>query len=126
MASTRADEWRRLVRQWKKSGLSARRFAEQEGVAARTLAWWQWRFRSEHESAQRERERAKEAVRREALQPKAPVALVRVVAAAPSATSESPVELVFGDVLVRVRRGFHPETLGRVIDVLQGQEPRSC
>jgi transposase len=32
--------WRDAVSRWKRSGLSARAFAEDEGLSARTLSWW--------------------------------------------------------------------------------------
>lgn len=32
------------MREWKRSGLSAREFAEAIGVLPTTLAWWKWRL----------------------------------------------------------------------------------
>lgn len=32
--------WRATVARWRRSGLSAREFAAQEGVTERTLSWW--------------------------------------------------------------------------------------
>lgn len=49
-----AREWLRIVRAWKKSGLSAASFAATQGCAPRTLQWWSW----ELERRKRERERA--------------------------------------------------------------------
>ena len=130
MARRRASEWRRLVGQWQKSGLTARGFADEQGVAPTTLTWWRWRLRSEQRVGQQQRGRTKRAAGRDRSPRDAAVALVRVVAAEPAArtpvAAEPPVELVLGDVVVRVRRGFDAETLGRVIDVLEAEEPRSC
>jgi hypothetical protein len=46
MASRTAEEWRRLVGEWRASGLPGRSFAMARGVNAHTLAWWAWRLRS--------------------------------------------------------------------------------
>lgn len=127
MAAGRAEEWRWLVQRWEKSGLSARRFAEEHGVAPKTLVWWRWRLRGERQTAQHEEANAKQKRRGKRSREETPVAFVRVVAAEKAtqgaAESEPALELVLGHVLVRVRRGFDPETLGRVIDVL---ERRPC
>jgi transposase len=39
-----AGEWTRLVRAWKRSGLTAARFAASRGFSAQTLTWWRWRL----------------------------------------------------------------------------------
>jgi len=44
-------EWERVVRQWERSGLSAREFAARRGLVARTLVWWRWRLRRDGEAA---------------------------------------------------------------------------
>lgn len=41
-----AGEWTRLVRAWKRSGLTAARFAASQGVSAQSLTWWRWRLSS--------------------------------------------------------------------------------
>jgi hypothetical protein len=37
-------EWARLVRQWQRSGQTAREFGDAHGIRAGTLAWWKWRL----------------------------------------------------------------------------------
>jgi hypothetical protein len=37
-----AAEWARLVRAWKRSGLTATEFAASVAVAPRMLKWWTW------------------------------------------------------------------------------------
>lgn len=37
-------EWTRLVRQWQRSGQTAREFGDAHGIRAGTLAWWKWRL----------------------------------------------------------------------------------
>jgi transposase len=46
-----AAEWARLVRAWKRSGLSARKFAASASVAASTLTWWQWQLAQRRSAA---------------------------------------------------------------------------
>lgn len=46
MGATR-DRWARLVRRWRRSGRTARQFAESAGVNAGTLAYWAWRLKRE-------------------------------------------------------------------------------
>jgi transposase len=44
---TRRDRWAGLVRGWRRSGQTAREFAESAGVNAGTLAYWAWRLKLE-------------------------------------------------------------------------------
>src|SRR6266849_771144 len=37
--------WARRVRRWTRSGLTAERFARQEGVNPGTLSFWRWKLR---------------------------------------------------------------------------------
>jgi hypothetical protein len=41
------DEWTRLVKAWKASGLTAAQFAAQHGLKAKALSTWRWRLRTE-------------------------------------------------------------------------------
>lgn len=105
MARKTAAEWSKLVEKWRRSKLSAREFATREGVAPSTLAWWKWRLGTRTDrSAQ------------------IAVVPVEVVPVRAPRTAETPVEVVLGDVVVRVRTGFDAETLGRVLDVLEGDD----
>jgi hypothetical protein len=40
-----AKEWKRLVREWERSGLTAGAFASKRGLRRDTLVWWRWRLR---------------------------------------------------------------------------------
>lgn len=42
-----AEEWKRIISEWQRSGLSKREFARQADIHPGTLGWWQWRLRSE-------------------------------------------------------------------------------
>ncbi len=41
---TRREEWARRVRRWRRSGLTARDFADSIGVNRNTLTYWAWRL----------------------------------------------------------------------------------
>jgi transposase len=43
----RRDEWRQVVRGWKRSGLTAAKFAAEEGVNVQTLYSWKYRLARE-------------------------------------------------------------------------------
>ena len=40
-------EWVEIIKAWKDSGLTAAQFADEQGVAASSLAKWQWRLRKQ-------------------------------------------------------------------------------
>ena len=52
--------------------------------------------------------------------------LVELVAPEAAFASETPVELVLGDVVVRVRRGFDDETLRRLLAVFGSEDTAGC
>lgn len=101
-------EWASLIERWKRSGLTAKQFAERAGVSWRTLSWWKWRLGSGTASRG---------------VPSAGMEMVpvQVVASQPEApeAAETAVELVVDGIVVRVRRGFDDDTLARVLDVLE-------
>lgn len=47
-----AREWAQLVREWKRSGLTAGMFAEEHGLSACTLAWWRWKLARDRRAKQ--------------------------------------------------------------------------
>jgi transcriptional regulator with XRE-family HTH domain len=107
--STEADRGRRrrLVRQWRRSGLTAAEFAEAVGVSIRTLARW----RREVESPQRP------TVHRAAF-----VELVATPAAAApvDCVPVTPISLRFGDGFeLHLPPGFDADSLRRAVEVLQ-------
>ncbi|MGO9263997.1 MAG: IS66 family insertion sequence element accessory protein TnpA [Candidatus Binataceae bacterium] len=44
--SARAQEMRRVLAEWQRSGLRLREFGEQRGIALSTLRWWRRVFRA--------------------------------------------------------------------------------
>jgi hypothetical protein len=116
MAREPRAAWARRVERWRRSGLTAGRFAEQEGVNARTLVFWKWRLK---------RDRAAEV----AIGPRARgdkrVAFVEVVApraASSGETRSTPIEVVLPvGYRVRVAGGFERSALAEILDVLEAR-----
>ncbi len=126
MARGTADEWARRVERWKDSGLTAKEFAAESGVKASTLTFWNWKLSaaaratasSEGDSA---RERKQSAQAREATARKQ-AAKVSEVVELPIATVTIPVamvEIILGEVRVRVGAGFDEATLTRVVRAVE-------
>ena len=107
-----STEWAELVREWQRSGLTARGFAKRAKLNPQTLMWWRWRLATKDPS--RTPRRAPQAKAGAALVP------VQVIQVREPAAAETPVDVVLGDVVVRVRRGFDSATLARVLDVVDG------
>ena len=60
MAKRTREEWRREVREWRRSGLTAREFAATRELSASTLAWWAWRLGGTRDAPTKGRARAQE------------------------------------------------------------------
>ena len=104
--ATRA-EWIERVRRCERSGLDVAEFARREGIKAKQLSWWRWRLRSSDEPAM-------------AAEPE--FLPVRIVTSTPPSSS-TPIEIVLpSGRLVRVRPGFDPATLERVLAIAGEQE----
>ena len=89
------------VRAWKKSSLTARQYAKQEGISHWSLYTWAT------------------SLNRQATNDKAPAFLPVEVVEAPAPVG--PIDLVLGNGrVVRVSCGFDPSTLSRVIEVAEG------
>ena|SRR5687767_2184462 len=100
------EQWAALVAEYEQSGLSNDDFAKQNGVKARTFAWWRSALkRGQPRAAGRRRKRAIEEVR--AL----PVTLIddqgRSVGKA--------IEVAFGDVRLCVPAGTDAVYLGQIV-----------
>jgi len=67
---TRRAEWSRRVREWRRSGLTAREFAERIGVKGETLRHWAWQLgweRRQRQAVSKTPERASTVARASAL-----------------------------------------------------------
>lgn len=51
MQTPAAQRWRPIVVRARQSGVSIRVFAEQNGLNAKTLGWWNWRLRDNENDA---------------------------------------------------------------------------
>ena len=97
MARATREQWAKRVEQWKRSGLTAARFASRHGLSPRSLTWWKWRLGRVAEKTP-------------------PV--VEVVALARG--GEAPFEVVVDERLhVRVPAGFDAGELRRLVAALE-------
>ncbi|AGP39498.1 IS66 family insertion sequence element accessory protein TnpA [Sorangium cellulosum] len=105
-------EWAERVQRWERSGLSAEQFARREGYKAKQLYWWRWKLRAEGAS-----------------QPsppsvEAPRFLPVHVVADTSPVATEPIEIALPNGrVVRVRPGFDPATLERVLALAAEEAP---
>ena len=111
--------WRRMVRQWRRSGLTVRDFCDQHGLAE--PSFYAWRRTMAERDLQAGRRRCRDGNGRA---DHAPAFLpVRVVPAA--AASPAPLEVVLGQGrVVRVPPGFDAAALRQLLAVLE--EGPSC
>jgi transposase len=117
MARETRAAWARRVERWQRSGLTADRFAEREGVNARTLAFWKWRLK---------RDGALGVATRPARRAEKRVAFVELVAptrvVSPDETRSTAIEVVLPiGYRVRVAGGFERGALVELLDVLEAR-----
>lgn len=108
---TRRQEWAERVDRWRRSGLTARRFAASIGVNAGTLAHWAWRLNREG------RDRARQTGTRRAAA--GGIDATRFIELVPGRSEERrfEIELVDGR-RVRVPADFDAPALRRLLAVL--------
>lgn len=111
------ETWAKRVERWKDSGLTADEFATEIGVNANTLKFWSSRLNSGTKGdGKRSREgrtvQCRRGRRREA--PEFVEVSSHLVMG-----SASPVEVVVGELVVRVVAGFDDDTLRRVLALLR-------
>ena len=107
---SRREQWVERVEGWRRSGLSAKRFAESIGVSAGTLTHWAWRLG--RESRRQLTRRAPRVV--EAPSP----AMIEIVSAGSAAASRFEVHLISGH-RVHVPAAFDTTALKRLVAVLE-------
>jgi hypothetical protein len=97
-------QWTRTVAQWKKSGLTAEVFAEQQGLNVRSLQRWSSTL-----------QRASASVDRTAF-----ARVIPIDSGAKRPTEPAPVEVVLASGrVVRVGKGFDPGLLREVVTALE-------
>ena len=97
---TRRDEMVTLLALRDREGLTFRELSARCGVPAATLNWWSWRLRREAQPAFTE---------------------LSVVDDDASGEGATGVRLRIGELVLEVDRDFHPEVLGRVLDVVRSR-----
>ena len=114
------ETWAKRVERWKESGLSAKEFAAELGINARSLSWWRWQLSKSDAVSEAPRPRR----RRSRLSPVptslapalSPMTFVEMTAS----VMGEPLEIVMPSTLrVRVPTGFDDATLGRLLAVLE-------
>jgi transposase len=113
MENATREEWSKRIERWKDSGLSAKEFASETGINARSLSWWQWQLGTN----------AKEPTlacprRRRRRSPKDAPPMTFVEVSAPAASAALEVVLRSGRS-IRVPTGFDEPTLERLLVVLE-------
>lgn len=112
---SRRDERAERVRQWRRSGLTAREFAGSIGVKPTTLRYWAWQIGREQGVGQEKPKRR----RRSELQPvTAPPRFVEVIAG-PVESERFELELTNGWRL-RIPAAFDAAVLGRLLQTCAG------
>ncbi|NBB91517.1 MAG: hypothetical protein GVY23_10020 [Spirochaetes bacterium] len=103
--------WSARIEEWKKSGLSQRRYCEQRQLSLSTFQWWRTRLREPASST--------------AEQPTTTLVELPVpeVCGGEGDQHSSPITVAVGTYSVSVPTGFSAAELARVLDVLEG---RSC
>jgi len=119
--------WRRVVRQWRRSGRTIREFCDEGGLAEPSFYAWRRtiaeRDREASEAGRRPRRGSCRPGRKRSDRAAGPPVFVpvRVASAAPASTT--PIEVVLGQGrVVRVAPGFDVATLRQLLAVLE--EPR--
>lgn len=117
MARESRATWARRVRRWRRSGLAAERFARQEGVNPRTLAFWRWKLGLGGRGW-----RTRAPATPTTASPMDFVELVPTRPAPPADESGASVELVLpAGYRVRLEGGCHRGTLTALLDVLEAR-----
>ena len=106
------EEWSQWVRGWERSGLTTAEYAEEEGIHPGTLTHWKWKLRRDA------RERREE----QALASAESTSFVEVTPSTMWWHASERIEVVVGDVVIRVPEVFETSTLRQVLDAIAGEE----
>jgi len=103
MARETRVEWAKRVERWKRSGLTAKKFAAREGVRPGALSWWKWHLRKRPSVSA------------------PPVVEVVGLALAPMSESSAIEVVLHSGVRLVVPASFDAESLARLLTVLEGR-----
>ncbi len=105
MARATRAQWATRIARWERSGLTAARFAEREGINPGTLSFWKWKLRQRAQTSSAQRARADA------------VTFVEVLGTAPTTTA---IEVVLpAGYRIAVPSGFDAATLRALLTVLE-------
>jgi len=114
------EQWAKRVERWKESGLTAKEFAAELGINARSLSWWRWQLSKGDAGVPKRRRSRLAGVSSKAIAasttPLSPVTFVEMTAPLIADALEV---ILPSTVRVCVRPGFDDATLGRLLDVLE-------
>ncbi|HVH41046.1 MAG TPA: hypothetical protein VM925_01845 [Labilithrix sp.] len=100
--------------------MSAKEFASDLGVSARSLQWWKWRLASEVQDPTPRRRAGRRAIEE---QKPASVTFVEIPQVSTPSISSAPIEIVLPSrIHVCVHAHFDASTLERVLDVLERRQ----
>jgi len=109
------SEWIKRVKRWDRSGLDAAEFAQREKLKPKQLQWWSWKLRASESPPLPGEPR---------FLPVRVVTALSVPEAAPTLATATPIEIALGNGrVVRVRPGFDPPTLERVLAIAAEEVP---
>lgn len=113
------EQWKKRVERWKESGLSAKEFAAELGINARSLSWWRWQLsKGDAGAPKRRRPRRADVASKAIATPTSPAPMTFVEMTA--AVVCEPIEIVSPSAWrVRIPSSFDDATLRRVLDVLE-------
>ena len=117
MGGTSRETWAKRVERWKDSGLTAKEYAAELDISAKSLVWWKWRLGSAVSTRSRVRRSPGSRLKAAAAAPMSPMTFLEVTAAA--IESEALEVVLKTGVRIRVRADFEDATLRRLLDVLE-------
>ncbi len=122
-SSERETKWRRLVGEWRESGLTQEAFCRERGVAVASFRWWKWKLGLPGRPAAEGRARRERLER--PLPAFVPVRIVEPAARPAGAPGRGHFELELpGGWVLRVPADFEAESLARLLAVIE--EHGSC
>lgn len=114
-------QWAKRVERWKESGLSAKEFAAELGINARSLSWWRWQLSKGETTAPGEprRRRRSRSTAAAITKPVTITPLTFVEMTTPPVAKDALEVILPTTVRICVRPGFDDGTLDRLLDVLE-------
>lgn len=105
------EQWAGWVRGWARSGLTAAEYAEEEGIHPGTLTHWKWKLGREAREPREQPANGAEST-----------TFLEVAPATMWWQANQRIEIVVGELVVRVPDEFETSTLRQVLDAIAGEE----